>query len=308
MRPVDLVLDRLEGISPKGESCQALCPAHDDHEPSLSIAEGEDGRVLIKCFAGCKTEDVVAALGLEMKDLFERRNGHRKEFRSTPTKTAATLQPCNLENYADAKGLPVEFLQRQGLRDQKYQGQPAVRIPYRGTDGTEEAVRFRIALEKSEEDDNRFRWRTGSKARLYGLWRLESIRKAGSVVLVEGESDAQTLWYHRIPALGIPGANNWKAEFAEHLDGVERIYAVIEPDQGGETLRKKLVSCSAIKERLHLVELGDCKDASGMHLADPDAFKERFTDILKSAKPWREREQAQLGAEARKAWTECREL
>jgi hypothetical protein len=105
MRPVDLVLDRLEGISPKGESCQALCPAHDDHEPSLSIAEGEDGRVLIKCFAGCKTEDVVAALGLEMKDLFERRNGHRKEFRSTPTKTAATLQPCNLENYADAKGV-----------------------------------------------------------------------------------------------------------------------------------------------------------------------------------------------------------
>ena len=307
MRPVDLVLDRLEGISPKGESCQALCPAHDDHEPSLSIAEGEDGRVLIKCFAGCKTEDVVAALGLEMKDLFERRNGHRKEFRSTPTKTAATLQPCNLENYADAKGLPVEFLQRQGLRDQKHQGQPAVRIPYRGTDGTEEAVRFRIALEKSEEDDNRFRWRTGSKARLYGLWRLESIRKAGSVVLVEGESDAQTLWYHRIPALGVPGVNNWKAEFAAHLKGIERIYAVIEPDQGGDTLRQKLAA-SSIRDRLRVVDLGEHKDASGLYLCDPEHFEENLNRSLADAVPLSELEGQEAEEKARQAWAECEEL
>jgi len=306
---VDRLLERLEVVKESSGSWVALCPAHEDREPSLSITQGDDGRALVKCFSGCETPEIVAALGLEMKDLFESRNGHRKVLRSIPPETTATVQPCTMDNYAEAKSLPVEFLRKQGLRDQKYQGEPAVRISYRGVDGTEDAVRFRIALAKSEDgSDDRFRWRTGSKARLYGLWRLESIKRAGYVVLVEGESDAQTLWYHRIPALGIPGANSWKAEFAEHLDGVERIYAVIEPDQGGETLREKLVSCSAIKERLHLVELGDCKDASGMHLADPDAFKERFTDILKSAKPWREREQAQLGAEARKAWTECREL
>ena len=105
MRPVDLVLDRLEGVKQRGESYQALCPAHDDNEPSLSVAEGEDGRALLKCFAGCETEDVVAALGLEMKDLFERRNGHEKVLRSTPPKTTATVQPCNLENYADGQGL-----------------------------------------------------------------------------------------------------------------------------------------------------------------------------------------------------------
>jgi putative DNA primase/helicase len=39
---------------------------------------------------------------------------------------------------------------------------------------------------------------------LYGLWRLEKIRRVGWVVLVEGESDTQTLWIHGIPALGIP--------------------------------------------------------------------------------------------------------
>jgi hypothetical protein len=44
MRPVELILDRLEGIRRRGESYQAQCPAHDDREPSLSVAEGEDGR------------------------------------------------------------------------------------------------------------------------------------------------------------------------------------------------------------------------------------------------------------------------
>ncbi len=104
MMPVDLVLDRLDGVRERGENYQALCPAHDDHEPSLSVSEGEDGRALVRCFAGCRTEDVVSALGLEMSDLFERGNGHKKEFRSIPPKTTATVQPCNLKNYAEAKG------------------------------------------------------------------------------------------------------------------------------------------------------------------------------------------------------------
>jgi hypothetical protein len=149
MMPLDLVLDRLEGVKQRGEGYQALCPAHDDQDRSLSVSQGEDGRALIKCFAGCEAEGIVASLGLEMKDLFER-NGHEKVLRSTPLRTAATVQPCTLENYVAAKRLPVEFLKKQGLRDQKYQGEPAVRISYRDADGSEEAVRYRIALEKTE--------------------------------------------------------------------------------------------------------------------------------------------------------------
>ncbi len=48
----------------------AQCPAHDDHEPSLSITQRPDGGVLLKCHRGCETEDVVAALGLQWADLF----------------------------------------------------------------------------------------------------------------------------------------------------------------------------------------------------------------------------------------------
>ena len=59
------VLDRLEGVRPNGNGYKALCPAHDDRDnPSLSVGVGEDGRVLLKCFVGCDTKDIVAAIGL----------------------------------------------------------------------------------------------------------------------------------------------------------------------------------------------------------------------------------------------------
>lgn len=61
------------GIKRLRRSCGgylALCPAHEDRTPSLSIGEGHDGRVLLHCWAGCATRDVVAALGLQWSDLF----------------------------------------------------------------------------------------------------------------------------------------------------------------------------------------------------------------------------------------------
>lgn len=52
-----------------GSRWLALCPAHKDHSPSLGIAEGEGGRVLLHCWAGCATEAVLAALGLAWRDI-----------------------------------------------------------------------------------------------------------------------------------------------------------------------------------------------------------------------------------------------
>ena len=46
------------------------CPAHDDRTPSLSVHKGDKGAVM-RCHAGCATEDVVQALGLTMTDLFD---------------------------------------------------------------------------------------------------------------------------------------------------------------------------------------------------------------------------------------------
>jgi putative DNA primase/helicase len=54
----------------EGATLKARCPAHDDNVRSLAIKE-KDGKVLIKCHAGCDTRDVIAAMGIAMTDLFE---------------------------------------------------------------------------------------------------------------------------------------------------------------------------------------------------------------------------------------------
>lgn len=51
----------------------ACCPAHEDKSPSLTIRELDDGRVLVHCFADCEVEDVLAAVGMAIEDLFPAR-------------------------------------------------------------------------------------------------------------------------------------------------------------------------------------------------------------------------------------------
>ena len=68
---IEDVLQRLEGVRPRGAGkWSARCPAHEDKSPSLSIAEGNDGRILLHDFAGCSPLNIVAALNLGLKDLF----------------------------------------------------------------------------------------------------------------------------------------------------------------------------------------------------------------------------------------------
>ena len=67
---IDL-LPLLSGVRPNGKGYLARCPAHDDQNPSLSIDRGEDGRILLKCFAGCSADAICAALKITPADLFE---------------------------------------------------------------------------------------------------------------------------------------------------------------------------------------------------------------------------------------------
>jgi len=94
--PVDLVLSRLglNKVKKVSGGYMARCPVHDDKNPSLSITEGDDGRVLLKCFAGCSTEEIVKALGLTMSDLFPPS--------SKPQKKKADVLPTYF--YTDEKG------------------------------------------------------------------------------------------------------------------------------------------------------------------------------------------------------------
>lgn len=69
MTPVNSLLSKLPDAKRQGKEWAARCPAHEDKRPSLSITEGEGGRALLHCHAGCKPEEIVAALGIKLADL-----------------------------------------------------------------------------------------------------------------------------------------------------------------------------------------------------------------------------------------------
>jgi len=105
-----------------GDDYMARCPAHDDRNASLSIGEGRDGRVLLKCFAGCSFDQIVSAAGLTTRDLFPE-PAHRQTSNG-PIKSAAVFdwQKCvaaitdkHFEQLAKRRGFSPEFVRE--LRD-----------------------------------------------------------------------------------------------------------------------------------------------------------------------------------------------
>jgi len=74
----EAILDRLQGVRCGGRGWVARCPAHGDRSPSLSVREGEGGRVLLHCFAGCTTEAICEAIQIRVSDLFSERGAARE--------------------------------------------------------------------------------------------------------------------------------------------------------------------------------------------------------------------------------------
>jgi hypothetical protein len=207
-----------------------------------------------------------------------------------------------LEDYAKAKKIRVEDLRSFGLTQIYYIDGLAVKIPYLDAEGSEVAVRFRVSMDSPE----RFRWRRGDKPRLYGLWRLQEAREAGYAVIVEGESDCHTLWLEGVPAVGVPGANGFRTEWADDLDGIERLYVVVE-DEAGEGLCERLVA-SPLEDRLYRVELEAEKDASNLYLRDPEGFGEALRAALDGALPFTSIRENEAAESAQEAWAACKEL
>jgi hypothetical protein len=325
MIPLQRILNLLDGVQTTATGYQARCPAHDDRDPSLSLAEGDDGRVLLYCHAGCSVEAITSAIGVRMRDLFQRSDrkgggrGDHHHGNGSNTRTGPGTPPASsgadhsspqstdaadsnaqrpppsgltLEEYAQKKRLPIEFLRDLDLSQIYLSGVPAVLMPYRDAMGIAVAARFRVAME-----GDRFRWRRDTQLCLYGLWRLPEMRSSSYIVLVEGESDGQTLWFYRISALGLPGASTWNEAWAPLLDGFEVIYVVIEPGASGEAMRQWLKT-SAIRNRVRLVRLGQFKDPSALHLDDPQAFEERWQAALETATPWVDEAEAERSREA----------
>jgi hypothetical protein len=245
------VLSRFPGEHKRKSKTNAdvICPVHDDHHPSLGVDLRQNGagpKVVLNCRSqGCRHSDILQAIGLTDADL------------KLQEKNAVIAYGCTLEVYAAYKNLPLEFLTSDdvAVEDGTYyvtevgKEVPAIEIPYADRDGEHLAIRYRIAV----KGDDRFRWETGATTALYGMHRLEEAEKAGYVVLVEGESDCHTAWYKDLPAVGVPGVDSWRDEWALHLEDIPKIFVMVEPDEAGKKLWRTLVSCKSLGGRLRKV-------------------------------------------------------
>lgn len=96
-----------------------------------------------------------------------------------------------LEDYSKEKKLDLGILQLWGLSN----GYNCIHIPY--YDENKNLVATRLRHDPKDNSKPRFSWKKSSKISLYGLNGLADIPSNDFIVIVEGESDAMTLWNYR---------------------------------------------------------------------------------------------------------------
>jgi putative DNA primase/helicase len=148
------ILCKVKNERRSGGGWTAQCPAHDDERNSLSISEGEDGRVLLHCHAGCLVEQVCAGLGIELKDLM-------------PASTMRGLEPgiVKVYDYTDETGELLYQncrLEPKSFRQRKSDGNGGFiwklngvrRVPYRLPELLESESAIVFLAEGEKDADN----------------------------------------------------------------------------------------------------------------------------------------------------------
>lgn len=285
------VISLLQGVRGTGNSgnFSACCPAHDDSAQSLGVGPGRNVPVVMTCYAGCSYENIVAALvtrGLDAS-ILAGRNG------------------ITVEEMAVYKRLPIEFLLSLGLRNgsegrsfaipywtETYSGAPSDR-----------AFRQRIRSDRSAKTGSL--WGPGKGTCLYGLWKLNewasSDPRIDYCVLVEGESDSWTGWFHNLPFLGIPGSKSVGTLKNEILTRFTRIYIWQEPDAAGAGFVfgiAKQLDKIGWHGSVKVISMPGVKDPSVLHCRDADAFDVRFREAMDSAPDMPSMEELERAARA----------
>jgi putative DNA primase/helicase len=226
-----------------GNGWMAPCPAHDDRTASCSISEGDDGRTLVKCFAGCDTEAVLAERNLTMSDLFPERP---RDDRPRISDEYA---------YLDEVGTVLFEVIRY---------EPKGQFPLRTPDGR-----------------GGWTWKlNGARLVPYRLPELMAAAKAGSTVFVaEGEKDCLAIVRAGETATTSPmGAGKWRDEYAEYFVGVGEVVIVADRDRAGYRHARDVArSLTPVVGVVRLCGSGFGKDAAdhlaaGLSLAELDVI------------------------------------
>jgi hypothetical protein len=239
----------------RGSDHQARCPSHEDANPSLSVSVGDEGRVLVKCHAGCSTEAVVRALGLHMRDLGPESSSSGAARRSK--QEVATFDYANEEGrvlYQTVRYSPKGFAQRRpdGNGGWIYNLKGVRRVPYRLPE------------------------------------LLAAMTKNKVIVIVEGEKCAEAVRQLGYEATTNPmGAGKWIPEWASTFDGA-RVAILPDNDEPGRQhatfVASSLIDVAATVKVVELPGLAPHGDVVDWQMAG--GTREALWALLRDAPQW----------------------
>lgn len=240
------------------------CPAHDDGKNSLSVSEGRDGKVLLKCFAGCEIQAIVSSIGLEVKDLFV--DQKPKAFQ------------------------PVFVAKVKANEAAKSTERPVIEKTYSYTDalGREvyQAVRMKPkSFRQRHGSEGKWNWSMDGVERV--LYRLPEVLKSETVWIVEGEKDADNLASLGLTATcNVGGAGKWLDGYTEALAGKHIVLCGDNDKPGQDHVALVFESVAQKAKSVRIVKLPGVKDASDYIDVLPKdrparvAFEELFNDSV----------------------------
>ena len=206
----DEVVSHFKVKSRNAGRVQCICPSHNDKEASLTISRGEKGTV-VHCHAGCNTADVLGAVGLSMRDLFE------------DTQTGEKWKAY------------VEGREKRQIED-----------VYRYVDlnGKYAFTRLRLSGKKflyGVMDGDRFKYGLNGKSRrsipAVFCESLDGVRKAiedgERIFYCEGEKDVKTVNAHGLTGITCGASGDWVPECSKLFKGAD-VVILADNDAPGE--------------------------------------------------------------------------
>ena len=259
MSIIDNVLSRLQGVQKSGTGWKALCPAHDDQRQSLTVGVGGDGRVLLKCHAGCSVSDICSAMGLSVKDLFPGKGQGRGQIAATYDYHSSggklLFQVCRTSDKRFFQRRPGGGGWINGLGDVK-------------------PVLYRLPAV------------------------LEAVKRGEMVFVAEGEKDVDNLVRLGLAATTSPmGAGKWRQEYAGALAGASVVILPDNDEPGckhAEQVAQSLQGKAAAVKVLKLPNLPEKGDVSNWLAAG--GTKEELLRLAAETPEWEPRQQQQQQA------------
>lgn len=218
---LDDFLIRLEGVKPAGPGkYMACCPVHNDTNPSLSVTvkdvKGTE-KILLKCFAGCRTEDILEELGLTPQDLI---------VNPTAQQDFAGVGRTALQPVKEGRGVAAA---RYSYTDEK----GALLAQKTRWEKTVDGKRVKTFTWGHQEGN---RWKPGRNG-MAVPYRLPELVRAETVFLCEGEKDVDNLSIRGLAATCTPdGAGNgskWRDTYTPYFTG-KTVYILQDNDQIGK--------------------------------------------------------------------------